>query len=73
MDPLDPQKHQRGSGEKEHLHGEQEQQRHQSAGGQDSAEDAREKANKNNTHRNEQTGHAQADAEQTRKQAERAA
>ena len=68
---MNPREHQRDVGEKEHLpRGESEQ-------GTDQRDEyvahKREKAKANNTHRREQTGHAEAEARRVREQAERAA
>jgi hypothetical protein len=68
----DPIKHQRDVGEREREPRESQATR---GSGQvrEAVEHNREKANRNNTHRNEQTGHAAAEAARVRKRAERAA
>lgn len=59
MEQTNPRQHQRDVGEKEHVP----HQAQQPSGQEDDLQaKAREKANKNNTHRNEQTGHAMAAA-----------
>ena len=67
---MNPQEHQRDVGEKEHYP-------RQAPKGTDQRDDfvrhTRENAKKNNTHRNEQTGDAEAEARRVREKAKRAA
>ena len=68
---MNPREHQRDVGEKEHY---PPQENYQGADQRDEyVEHKREKAKKNNTHRNEQTGHAEYEARRVREEAERAA
>ena len=68
---MNPREHQRDVGEKEHYP------RQEQNPGPDQrdeyVEQKREKAEKNNTHRNEQTGQAEAEARRVREEAKRAA
>ena len=68
---MNPQEHQRDVGEKEHYP------RQDAGSGTDQRDDyvqhKRAKDKKNNHHRMEQTGHAEAEAARVRKEAERAA
>ena len=68
---MNPQEHQRDVGEKEHYP------RQEGEAGPDQRDEyvahKREKAKKNNTHRNEQTGQAEAEAARIREQARPAA
>ena len=67
---MNPQEHQRDVGEKEHYPSQEPKTTDQR---DEYVQQKREKAKKNNTHRNEQTGYAEAEARRVREETERAA